>query len=72
MRKLSQKVIDHCSLLIRKKEFGLVQEVCVEYLMLWNRFDKEVIYDIKESTTYSFESTPFKILVCIFFLYKGF
>lgn len=62
MRKLSQQVIDHCSVLIRKKEFGLVQEVCVEYLMLWNRFNKEVIYDVKESTMYSFESTPFKIL----------
>ncbi|CAH1391055.1 unnamed protein product [Nezara viridula] len=62
MRKLSQKVIDHCSVFIRKKEFGLVQEACVEYLMVWNRFGKELIYDIQESTIYSFESTPFKIL----------
>nr|XP_014273987.2 uncharacterized protein LOC106679378 isoform X2 [Halyomorpha halys] len=62
MRNLSQKVIDHCSILIRKKEFGLVQEACVEYLMLWNRFSKEVIIESKESTVYSFESTPFTIL----------
>ena len=68
MRGLTQKVNDHCSILIQKKEFGLVQETCVEYLILWNRFGKDIIYDTNESSLFSFESTPFTILVSIFLL----
>lgn len=63
---LRLQFLDHCNLLIKKNQFIVLQEACIDYFKLWNQFGGEVAYEkdaVLANVTYAFENTLFFILV---------